>query len=61
MIKLDKRRNDSNENLVRINDVVFAIHAFFISTFTLFQTFYYKVNTVKWINLLPLIITIIER
>ncbi|CAO3674302.1 unnamed protein product [Rhizopus microsporus] len=37
-----KRRNHSNENLVRANDVVFAVHAFLISTFTLFQTFYYK-------------------
>ncbi|CEG72353.1 hypothetical protein RMATCC62417_07929 [Rhizopus microsporus] len=37
-----KRRNHSSENLVRANDVVFAVHAFLISTFTLFQTFYYK-------------------
>ncbi|KAI8148516.1 PQ loop repeat-domain-containing protein [Fennellomyces sp. T-0311] len=37
-----KRRNNGSENLVRVNDVVFALHAFTISCFTLSQTFYYK-------------------
>ncbi|KAI7849924.1 PQ loop repeat-domain-containing protein [Circinella umbellata] len=37
-----KQRNNGSENLVRINDVVFALHAVIISSFTLSQTFYYK-------------------
>ncbi|CAO3637051.1 unnamed protein product [Cunninghamella echinulata] len=36
-----ERHNDS-DNLVRANDVFFAVHALFISSFTLFQTFLYK-------------------
>jgi cystinosin len=39
---IDKQRNNSNENLVRANDVMFSVHAFLISSFTLIQTFYYK-------------------
>ncbi|KAF9336436.1 hypothetical protein BG006_008717 [Podila minutissima] len=35
-------RNDGQDNLVRSNDVFFAIHALVLSTFTLFQTFFYK-------------------
>ncbi|EIE79805.1 hypothetical protein RO3G_04510 [Rhizopus delemar RA 99-880] len=37
-----RRRNNSSENLVQLNDVVFSVHAFLISLFTLFQTYYYK-------------------
>ncbi|KAI8072253.1 PQ loop repeat-domain-containing protein [Gilbertella persicaria] len=38
-----KQRNpESNGSLVRFNDVVFAMHAFLVSSFTLMQTFYYK-------------------
>lgn len=36
-------RNDGQDNLVRSNDVFFAVHALVLSTFTLFQTFFYKV------------------
>lgn len=39
----DKQRNNGNENLVRANDVVFALHAFFITLLTFLQTFIYKV------------------
>ncbi|KAG0343891.1 hypothetical protein BG004_004906 [Podila humilis] len=35
-------RNDGQDNLVRPNDVFFAVHALILSTFTLFQTFIYK-------------------
>ncbi|KAF9209066.1 hypothetical protein BGZ49_006475 [Haplosporangium sp. Z 27] len=37
-----KRRNDGQENLVRANDVFFALHALILSTFTLAQTWVYK-------------------
>ncbi|KAF9362748.1 hypothetical protein BGX34_005576 [Mortierella sp. NVP85] len=37
-----KRRNDGQENLVRANDVFFAVHALILSTFTLAQTWIYK-------------------
>ncbi|KAG0370486.1 PQ loop repeat-domain-containing protein [Gamsiella multidivaricata] len=37
-----KRRNDGQENLVRANDVFFALHALILSTFTLAQTWIYK-------------------
>ncbi|KAF9105507.1 hypothetical protein BGX29_012083 [Mortierella sp. GBA35] len=37
-----KRRNDGQENLVRANDVFFAVHALILSTFTLVQTWVYK-------------------
>ncbi|KAG9068805.1 hypothetical protein KI688_011091 [Linnemannia hyalina] len=37
-----KRRNDGQENLVRVNDVFFAVHALILSTFTLVQTWVYK-------------------
>ncbi|KAG0003010.1 hypothetical protein BGZ79_001860 [Entomortierella chlamydospora] len=37
-----KRRNDGQENLVRANDVFFALHALILSTFTLVQTWAYK-------------------
>ncbi|KAF9155078.1 hypothetical protein DFQ26_009852 [Actinomortierella ambigua] len=37
-----RRRNNGQDNLVRANDVLFAIHALTLSTFTLFQTFVYK-------------------
>lgn len=40
---VDKRRNHGSENLVRANDVVFAVHAFAITALTLLQTFIYKV------------------
>ncbi|KAF9156992.1 hypothetical protein BG015_008495 [Linnemannia schmuckeri] len=33
-----KRRNDGQENLVRANDVFFAVHALILSTFTLVQS-----------------------
>lgn len=35
-------RHDGKANLVQINDVVFSVHAFAISSFTLAQAFYYK-------------------
>ncbi|KAF9418003.1 hypothetical protein BGZ94_009813 [Podila epigama] len=35
-------RNDGQNNLVRSNDVFFAVHALILSTLTLFQTFFYK-------------------
>ncbi|KAG0036860.1 hypothetical protein BGZ82_003551 [Podila clonocystis] len=37
-----KRRNDGQENLVRANDVFFAVHALILSSFTLVQTYIYK-------------------
>ncbi|KAF8925549.1 PQ loop repeat-domain-containing protein [Dissophora ornata] len=37
-----KRRNDGQENLVRANDVFFAVHALVLSSFTLVQTWIYK-------------------
>ncbi|KAF9549971.1 hypothetical protein EC957_002031 [Mortierella hygrophila] len=37
-----KRRNNGQENLVRANDVFFAVHALILSTFTLVQTWVYK-------------------
>ncbi|KAJ1977205.1 hypothetical protein H4R34_003674 [Dimargaris verticillata] len=37
-------RNEGHNNLVRLNDVFFATHAFLIASFTLGQTFYYKRN-----------------
>ncbi|KAI9483571.1 MAG: PQ loop repeat-domain-containing protein [Benjaminiella poitrasii] len=45
-----KERNNSNENLVRFNDVMFATHAFLISLFTLTQTFYYKKDSSQHIS-----------
>lgn len=39
-----KRRNDGQENLVRANDVFFAVHALMLSSFTLAQTYIYKVK-----------------
>lgn len=38
-----RKRNDGQDNLVRANDVFFAIHALILSSFTLFQTLIYKV------------------
>ncbi|KAK3808427.1 MAG: putative L-cystine transporter [Benniella sp.] len=35
-------RNNGQDNLVRANDVFFAVHAFIMSSFTLLQTFFYK-------------------
>ncbi|KAF9331288.1 hypothetical protein BGZ91_012177 [Linnemannia elongata] len=37
-----KRRNDGQKNLVRANDVFFAVHALILATFTLVQTWVYK-------------------
>ncbi|KAF9175664.1 hypothetical protein BGX21_010569 [Mortierella sp. AD011] len=37
-----RKRNDGQDNLVRANDVFFAVHALILSAFTLFQTFIYK-------------------
>ncbi|KAG0197799.1 hypothetical protein BGX28_008706, partial [Mortierella sp. GBA30] len=37
-----KRRNHGQENLVRANDVFFALHALILSSFTLAQTWIYK-------------------
>ncbi|KAF9085293.1 hypothetical protein BGX23_009799 [Mortierella sp. AD031] len=37
-----RRRNDGQDNLVRANDVFFAVHALLLSSFTLFQTLIYK-------------------
>ncbi|KAI7905511.1 PQ loop repeat-domain-containing protein [Cokeromyces recurvatus] len=45
-----RERNDSKENLVRFNDVMFATHALFISFFTLIQTFYYKKENTQKIS-----------
>ncbi|KAI8647886.1 PQ loop repeat-domain-containing protein [Parasitella parasitica] len=42
-----KQRNQSKDNLVRFNDVMFASHALLISLFTLFQTFYYKKDSTQ--------------
>jgi len=36
-----RNRHDGHDNGVQLNDVAFAVHAFFISAFTLAQTFYY--------------------
>ncbi|CDH52525.1 lysosomal cystine transporter family [Lichtheimia corymbifera JMRC:FSU:9682] len=36
-----RERNNGQNNLVRTNDVFFAVHAFLISSFTLTQTFMY--------------------
>ncbi|CAG8529572.1 13908_t:CDS:2 [Ambispora leptoticha] len=37
-----RRRNGGSDNLVRANDVFFAVHAFGVSAFTLYQSFIYK-------------------
>ncbi|KAI9281852.1 PQ loop repeat-domain-containing protein [Sporodiniella umbellata] len=37
-----RKRNSSNDNLVRANDVVFAVHALMISLYTFSQTLRYK-------------------
>ncbi|KAF9981547.1 hypothetical protein BGZ65_003816 [Modicella reniformis] len=37
-----RKRNDGQDNLVRANDVFFAVHALVLSSFTLFQTLIYK-------------------
>ncbi|KAF9429054.1 hypothetical protein BGZ76_001915 [Entomortierella beljakovae] len=37
-----RNRNDGQDNLVRANDVFFAVHALVLSTFTLIQTIIYK-------------------
>ncbi|KAG0366254.1 hypothetical protein BGZ54_005602 [Gamsiella multidivaricata] len=37
-----RRRNAGQDNLVRANDVLFAVHALILSTFTLSQTLIYK-------------------
>ncbi|KAJ9050178.1 hypothetical protein DSO57_1016847 [Entomophthora muscae] len=37
-----KARHGNSSSLVEINDVVFAVHAFFISGFTLTQSYFYK-------------------
>ncbi|KAG0052512.1 hypothetical protein BGZ83_002497 [Gryganskiella cystojenkinii] len=37
-----RQRNDGQDNLVRANDVFFAVHAVVLSSLTLFQTFIYK-------------------
>ncbi|KAF9988372.1 hypothetical protein BGZ75_009538 [Mortierella antarctica] len=37
-----RRRNDGQDNLVRANDVFFAVHALVLSTLTLLQTLIYK-------------------
>ncbi|KAG9325467.1 hypothetical protein KVV02_007498 [Mortierella alpina] len=37
-----RRRNHGKENLVRANDIFFALHALILSTFTLLQTWVYK-------------------
>ncbi|GJJ68907.1 cystinosin [Entomortierella parvispora] len=37
-----RRRNDGQENLVRANDVFFAVHALILSSITFFQTLIYK-------------------
>ncbi|KAG0057062.1 hypothetical protein BGZ83_001911 [Gryganskiella cystojenkinii] len=37
-----KRRNDGQENLVRANDIFFAVHALILSTLTFVQTLIYK-------------------
>ncbi|KAF9956921.1 hypothetical protein BGZ70_009701 [Mortierella alpina] len=37
-----RKRNDGQDNLVRANDVFFAVHALVLSTLTLLQTHFYK-------------------
>ncbi|CAG8606014.1 2589_t:CDS:2 [Ambispora gerdemannii] len=37
-----RQRNGGNDNLVRANDVFFAVHALGVSAFTLYQSFIYK-------------------
>jgi hypothetical protein len=44
--KLDKQRHGLSDNLVRLNDVVFSLHALFMTLFILFQTTIYKVITI---------------
>ncbi|KAF9917611.1 hypothetical protein BX616_000446 [Lobosporangium transversale] len=39
-----RKRNGGQDNLVRANDVFFAVHALILSSLTLFQTFIYKRN-----------------
>ncbi|OAD02431.1 hypothetical protein MUCCIDRAFT_143982, partial [Mucor lusitanicus CBS 277.49] len=46
----DECRNQSKDNLVRFNDVMFASHALFISLFTLCQTLYYKRDSTQSIS-----------
>ncbi|ORY97579.1 PQ loop repeat-domain-containing protein [Syncephalastrum racemosum] len=45
-----KDRNHDSDNLVRANDVFFAIHAFSISCFTLSQTFIYKTEITQRVS-----------
>ncbi|RKP37404.1 PQ loop repeat-domain-containing protein [Dimargaris cristalligena] len=40
-------RNEGKSNLVQLNDVFFAVHAFLIASFTLGQSFVYKRNTTQ--------------
>ncbi|KAG9296860.1 hypothetical protein G9A89_006815 [Geosiphon pyriformis] len=37
-----QQRNGGNDNLVRVNDVFFGVHALTLSAFTLYQAFIYK-------------------
>ncbi|KAF9112641.1 hypothetical protein BGX27_003029 [Mortierella sp. AM989] len=47
-----RHRNDGQENLVRANDVFFALHALILSTFTLVQTWVYKSDPNQRVSLL---------
>ncbi|KAI9013985.1 PQ loop repeat-domain-containing protein [Phycomyces nitens] len=50
--------NHSSGNLVRANDVMFAVHAFLISCFTLGQTFIYKADAQKLSTVATVLISI---
>lgn len=40
-----RRRHDNNDNLVALNDVIFAVDAFFITSLMLVQIVMYRVNS----------------
>jgi hypothetical protein len=50
--KLDKQRHGLSDNLVRLNDVVFSLHALFMTLFILFQTTIYKVITIVLMDII---------
>ena len=52
-VDIDRDRNNGQNNLVRTNDVFFAVHAFLISSFTLTQTFMYTAS-INWSRKKPM-------
>ena len=46
-----RRRHDNNDNLVALNDVIFAVDAFFITSVMLIQIAIYRVSTCVHLSL----------